>query len=113
MAPDAGGEPTGAPADAIDASFGSFADFKDRFSTSGATNFGSGWTRLVKNAGSALQIVNTTGAGNPMRDGKIPVLTMDAWEHAYYIDKRNAHPASIADFWNLVNWDFIADNFTD
>ena len=112
MAPDVGGEPTGDLAEAIIATFGSFAEFKEKFSTAGATNFGSGWTWLVKNSDGELEIVNTTGAGNPMRDGKTPILTMDVWEHAYYIDKRNARPAYIADFWNLVNWDFVSSNFS-
>jgi Fe-Mn family superoxide dismutase len=111
MGPNGGGEPTGALADAINAAFGSFADFKEKFSTSGATNFGSGWTWLVKNSDGSVEIVNTTGAGNPMRDGKTPLLTMDVWEHAYYIDKRNARPAYIADFFNVINWDFVAENF--
>lgn len=111
MAPNAGGEPTGVLAEAIIAAFGSFAEFKEKFSTAGATNFGSGWTWLVRNSDGGLEIVNTTGAGNPMRDGLTPVLTMDVWEHAYYIDKRNARPAYIADFWNLVNWDFVSSNF--
>ena len=111
MAPNAGGEPTGALADAINAAFGSFAEFKEKFSTSGATNFGSGWTWLVKNADGSVEIVNTSNAANPMRDGKTPILTMDVWEHAYYIDKRNARPAYIADFFNLVNWDFVAQNY--
>jgi Fe-Mn family superoxide dismutase len=111
MGPNGGGEPTGALADAINTAFGSFADFKEKFSTSGATNFGSGWTWLVKNSDGSVEIVNTTGAGNPMRDGKTPLLTMDVWEHAYYIDKRNARPAYIADFFNVINWDFVAENF--
>jgi Fe-Mn family superoxide dismutase len=111
MAPNAGGEPTGALADAINSAFGSFAEFKEKFSTSGATNFGSGWTWLVKNADGSVEIVNTSNAANPMRDGKTPILTMDVWEHAYYIDKRNARPAYIADFFNLINWDFVAQNY--
>jgi len=111
MAPNAGGEPTGALADAINAAFGSFAEFKEKFSTSGATNFGSGWTWLVKNADGSVEIVNTSNAANPLRDGKTPILTMDVWEHAYYIDKRNARPAYIADFFNLINWDFVAQNY--
>jgi len=77
--------------------------FKEKFSTSAATNFGCGWTWLVKNSDGSLEIVNTTGAGNPMRDGKTPLLTIDVWEHAYYIDKRNARPAYVADFWNIRN----------
>ena len=108
MAPDAGGEPTGAVADAINSAFGSFADFKEKFSTSAATNFGSGWTWLVKNADGSVEIVNTSNAGCPLTDGKTPLLTIDVWEHAYYIDKRNARPAYVESWWNLVNWDFVA-----
>ena len=108
MAPDAGGEPTGAVADAINSAFGSFADFKEKFSTSAATNFGSGWTWLVKNADGSVEIVNTSNAGCPLTDGKTPLLTIDVWEHAYYVDKRNARPAYVESWWNLVNWDFVA-----
>ena len=108
MAPGAGGEPTGAVADGINAAFGSFAGFKEKFSTSAATNFGSGWTWLVKNADGSLAIVNTSNAGCPLTDGQTPLLTVDVWEHAYYIDKRNARPAYVESWWNLVNWDFVA-----
>ena len=107
MGPNAGGEPTGALADAINAKFGSFADFKQAFTTSAATNFGSGWTWLVMKDGE-LDIVNTSNAGCPLTDGVKPLLTVDVWEHAYYIDKRNARPAYLESWWNLVNWDFVA-----
>ena len=107
MGPNAGGEPTGALADAINAKFGSFADFKQAFTTSAATNFGSGWTWLVMKDGE-LEIVNTSNAGCPLTDGVKPLLTVDVWEHAYYIDKRNARPAYLESWWNLVNWDFVA-----
>lgn len=107
MGPNAGGEPTGALADAINAKFGSFADFKQAFTTSAATNFGSGWTWLVMKDGE-LEIVNTSNAGCPLTDGMKPLLTVDVWEHAYYIDKRNARPAYLESWWNLVNWDFVA-----
>lgn len=111
MAPNAGGEPNGAIADAINSTFGSFADFKEKFSTSAVTNFGSGWTWLVKNNDGSLEIVNTGNAGCPLTDGQTPVLTIDVWEHAYYIDKRNARPAYVEAFWNLVNWDFVNSNY--
>ncbi|MEJ2317538.1 MAG: Fe-Mn family superoxide dismutase [Gammaproteobacteria bacterium] len=107
MGPNAGGEPTGALADAINAKFGSFADFKQAFTTSAATNFGSGWTWLVMKDGE-LEIVNTSNAGCPLTDGMKPLLTVDVWEHAYYIDKRNARPAYLESWWSLVNWDFVA-----
>jgi len=108
LSPDGGGEPSGALADAINAAFGSYADFKQKFSASAVGNFGSGWTWLVKGADGALEIVNTSNAGNPLTEGTTPVLTCDVWEHAYYIDYRNARPKYVEAFWNLVNWDFAA-----
>ena len=110
MGPDGGGEPTGAIAGAIDDAFGSFAEFKEKFSTSAATNFGSGWTWLVKNSAGGLEIVNTGNAESALKNGT-PLLTIDVWEHAYYVDKRNARPAYIEAWWNLVNWDFVNANF--
>tara|TARA_R110001583_G_scaffold7136_6_gene35494 strand:- start:949 stop:1530 length:582 start_codon:yes stop_codon:yes gene_type:complete len=98
-------------ATAIDATFGSFAEFKAKFSTSAATNFGSGWTWLVKNADGSIEIVNTSNAGSPLTAGQTPLLTCDVWEHAYYIDFRNARPKYVESFWGLVNWDFVAKNF--
>jgi len=111
LSPTGGGAPSGALAAAIDAAFGSFDAFKEKFSTSAATNFGSGWTWLVKGADGKLAIVNTSNAGCPITDGITPVLTCDVWEHAYYIDYRNARPKYVEAFWNLVNWDFAAANF--
>ena len=111
MGPDAGGEPSGDLADAITATFGSFAEFKEKFSTSAVTNFGSGWTWLVKNADGKLEIVNTTNAGCPLTAGLTPLLTIDVWEHAYYVDKRNARPAYVESLWNVINWNFVAGNF--
>ena len=108
MSPNGGGEPSGALADAINKAFGSFDEFKAQFSARAAGNFGSGWTWLVKNTDGSVEIVNTTGAGNPMTDGKSPILTCDVWEHAYYIDYRNARPAYVAAWWNLVNWESAA-----
>lgn len=111
MAPNAGGEPTGALADAINSTFGSFDAFKEKMSTSAVTNFGSGWTWLVKNADGKLEIVNTANAGCPLTAGLTPLMTIDVWEHAYYVDKRNARPAYVASFWNIVNWEFVSANF--
>ncbi|BAZ93062.1 superoxide dismutase [Thiohalobacter sp. COW1] len=111
MSPNGGGEPAGALADAIKAAFGSFADFKEKFSTSGATNFGSGWTWLVQKSDGSVDIMNTSNAGCPLTEGVTPLLTLDVWEHAYYIDYRNARPKYIEAFWNVVNWDFVAGNF--
>ena len=107
MGPNGGGNPTGSAADAINQAFGSFDNFKDQFSKSAATNFGSGWTWLVKNSSGALEIQNTSNAGCPMTSGNKAVLTIDVWEHAYYVDKRNARPAYIESWWNLVNWDYV------
>ncbi|MCB9060486.1 MAG: superoxide dismutase [Fe] [Halobacteriovoraceae bacterium] len=110
LKPNGGGEPTGTLAEAINKAFGSFGKFKDEFTNSAATNFGSGWTWLVKDSSGSLKIVNTDDAGCPLTDGLTPVLTIDVWEHAYYIDYRNARPDYINAFWNLVNWDFAASN---
>ena len=111
LSPNGGGEPGGALADAINSNFGSFADFKEKFSASAATNFGSGWTWLVKNSDGSLAIVNTSNAGCPLTESQTPLLTIDVWEHAYYIDFRNARPKYIETFWNLANWDFATQNF--
>jgi len=110
LSPNGGGAPSGDLGSAIAKAFGSFDDFKKAFSTSAATNFGSGWTWLVKNSDGGLEIVNTSNAGNPMTDGKTPLLTIDVWEHAYYIDFRNARPKYLEEIWKLVNWDFVAAN---
>ena len=111
LSPNGGGEPAGELAKSINAAFGDFNSFKDQFSQAAATNFGSGWTWLVKNSGGALEIVNTSNAGNPMTDDKKPLLTCDVWEHAYYIDYRNARPKYVDAFWSIVNWDFVSENF--
>jgi len=111
LSPDGGGKPGGALAGAIDSAFGSFDEFKEAFVKSATGNFGSGWTWLVKNQAGSLEIVNTSNAANPMREGKTPLLTVDVWEHAYYIDYRNARPKYLEEIWNIVNWDFVAANF--
>jgi len=110
LSPEGGGEPANALADAINDAFGSFEAFREQFSTSAVTNFGSGWTWLVKNGDGMLEIVNTSNAANPMTDGLKPLLTCDVWEHAYYIDYRNARPGYLEAFWKLVNWDFVSSN---
>jgi Fe-Mn family superoxide dismutase len=107
MAPDGGGEPTGALLNAIKSDFGSFEVFKEQFSKAAATLFGSGWAWLVKSPSGKLEIVQESNAGNPLRSGKEPILTCDVWEHAYYIDKRNLRPAYIEDFWKVVDWNTI------
>ncbi|WP_342120544.1 superoxide dismutase [Fe] [Pseudoduganella sp. OTU4001] len=111
MAPNAGGAPTGAVADAINAKFGSFDNFKAEFTKSCVGNFGSGWTWLVKKADGSVEIVNTSNATTPLTGADKPLLTCDVWEHAYYVDYRNARPKYVEIFWNLVNWDFVAKQF--
>ncbi|MFC5707559.1 superoxide dismutase [Fe] [Aeromonas eucrenophila] len=111
LSPNGGGEPTGALADAIIKAFGSFAEFKDAFTKSAIGNFGSSWTWLVKKADGSLAIVNTSNAGCPLTEaGTTPLLTVDLWEHAYYIDFRNLRPKYMETFWTLVNWEFVAKN---
>ena len=111
LSPNGGGEPTGALADAINKAFGSFAEFKDAFTKSAIGNFGSSWTWLVKKADGSLAIVNTSNAGCPLTEaGTTPLLTVDLWEHAYYIDFRNLRPKYMETFWARVNWEFVAKN---
>lgn len=111
MSPNGGGEPTGALLAAIETTFGSFAAFKEEFTKTAVTTFGSGWAWLVKNTDGSLAITSTSNAGNPLTDNKTPLLTCDVWEHAYYIDYRNARPKYMEAFWALVNWDFVSKNF--
>ena len=112
LSPNGGGEPTGALADAINAKWGSFEKFKEAFTTSAINNFGSSWTWLVKTADGGVDIVNTSNAATPLtEEGITPVLTVDLWEHAYYIDYRNARPNYMNAFWALVNWEFASKNF--
>ena len=111
LSPNGGGEATGAISDAINNAFGSFDEFKAAFTNSAINNFGSSWTWLVKNADGSLAIVNTSNAATPLtEEGVTPLLTVDLWEHAYYIDYRNARPTYLDAFWALVNWDFVAAN---
>lgn len=111
LAPNAGGEPTGALADAINAKWGSFEEFKKAFNTVAAGTFGSGWAWLVKNTDGSLDLVSTSNAATPLTTDKKPLLTCDVWEHAYYIDYRNSRPNYLEGFWKLVNWEFVAKNF--
>jgi Fe-Mn family superoxide dismutase len=110
LSPKGGGEPSGALADAIAKNFGSFAAFKEKLTNAAITQFGSGWAWLVKNADGSVAIEQTSNAGTPLKDGKQPLLTVDVWEHAYYIDYRNARPAYLEAFWKLVNWEFAGAN---
>ncbi len=113
MKPNGGGAPAGALADAINAKWGSFEDFKKAFQTSAVGNFGSGWTWLVKKADGSVDIVNMGAAGTPLTTGDKALLTIDVWEHAYYIDYRNARPKYVETFLtSLANWDFASANFS-
>lgn len=111
LSPNGGGEPTGALADAINAKWGSYAKFVEEFSAKAAGNFGSGWTWLVKTADGGLDIVNTDDAECPLTGDSKPLITCDVWEHAYYIDYRNARPSYVEAFFKLVNWDFAVSNY--
>ncbi|MDP8568798.1 superoxide dismutase [Methylophilus aquaticus] len=112
LSPNGGGEPTGALAASINAKWGSYEDFKKAFQASAVGNFGSGWTWLVKKADGSVDIVNMGAAGTPLTTGDKALLTIDVWEHAYYIDHRNARPKFVETFLNhLVNWEFAAANF--
>ena len=112
MKPAGGGEPTGALAAAIDAKWGSHAAFKEAFAKSAVGNFGSGWTWLVKKADGSVDLANTSNAGTPLTGADKALLTLDVWEHAYYIDYRNARPKFVETYLNsLVNWEFAAANF--
>lgn len=111
LTPKGKGEATGTLAQAIIEKFGSFAQFKTQFNTSAVANFGSGWTWLVKNPDGSLDIVNTGNAGNPLTSKQTPVLTVDVWEHAYYIDYRNARPKYLEEIWKIVDWNIAQQRF--
>jgi Fe-Mn family superoxide dismutase len=108
--PKADNAPAGKLADAIDKAFGSFDKFKEEFKKSAVGNFGSGWTWLVQRPDGSLGIVNTSNAATPITGSDKPLFTIDVWEHAYYIDYRNARPNYVDKFWELVNWDFATKN---
>lgn len=111
LSPKGGGQPKGPLADAIGKTFGSFDEFKQKFTQTAIGTFGSGWAWLVKNKDGTLAIVSTSNAATPMTAGQKALLTCDVWEHAYYVDYRNARAKYVESFWNLVNWDFVAKNF--
>ncbi len=111
LSPNGGGEPNGKLIEAINKAFGSFDEFKEKFTKSAITNFGSGWTWLV-NGENGLEILNTRNAETALTSGKTALLTCDVWEHAYYVDYRNARPKYVEAFWNLVNWDFVEGNLS-
>lgn len=111
MTPKGGGAPSGALADAINKKWGSYDSFREAFTKNCVGNFGSGWTWLVKRIDGTLDIVNTSNAATPLTGSDKPLLTCDVWEHAYYIDYRNARAKFVDAFWQVVNWDFVAQNY--
>jgi len=108
MGPNGGGEPSGALADAINSAFGSFGDFQSAFSAAAATRFGSGWAWLVADGG-AVSVTSTPNQDTPLMDGGTPILGIDVWEHAYYLNYQNRRPDYIAAFFNVINWDKVAE----
>jgi Fe-Mn family superoxide dismutase len=111
LKPGGGGQPKGELSKAINSAFGSFDNFKNEFTQKAVTLFGSGWAWLVKNKDGSIAVVQTSNAGTPITEGKKAILTCDVWEHAYYIDYRNARPKYVEAFWNIVNWGFAEKNF--
>ncbi len=112
MAPNAGGQPAGALAEAINKSFGGFEKFKETFSNAAMTRFGSGWAWLVKNPNGSLEILSTANQDNPISEGKFPVMGLDVWEHAYYLKYQNRRAEYVTNWWNVVNWDEVAKRFS-
>ena len=110
MAPGAGGEPSGELADAISSTFGSFAAFKEKFNAAATTRFGSGWAWLVEGAGK-LEIISLPNQDSPIMEGKLPVMGLDVWEHAYYLKYHNLRADYIKALWNVVNWEFVSDRY--
>ncbi len=110
LSPNGGSFPKGILLEEIEKNFGSFEEFKEQFSKAAISLFGSGWTWLVKKAEGKLEIIQTSNAGNPLTNGFKPLLTIDVWEHAYYIDYRNARQKFVDAFWEIVNWDFVLHN---
>lgn len=111
LTPHGKSEPQGKLSDAICTYFGDFAKFKEQFTQTALNTFGSGWAWLVKDKNHVLKIMSTSNAGNPLTEGFTPILTCDVWEHAYYIDYRNARAQYVNAFWNIINWDFASENW--
>ena len=113
MGPDGGGEPAGELADAISNTFGGFNEFKSQFSTAAANRFGSGWAWLVLDNAGSLSVVSTPNQDNPISDGLKPVMGIDVWEHAYYLNYQNRRPAYVEAWWNVVNWDAVVERYAN
>lgn len=111
MGPDGGGSPSGALADAINSAFGSFDAFKEAFAKAAGTRFGSGWAWLYVDGSGNLAVTSTPNQDTPLMDGNTPILGLDVWEHAYYLNYQNRRPDYVAAWWNVVNWDAVAENF--
>ena len=111
MGPGKGGEPTGDLAAAITSAFGSFATFKEKFAAAGVGRFGSGWAWLIADKGGAVSITSSPNQDNPISEGKTAILGLDVWEHAYYLNYQNRRPDYIAAWWNVVNWDEVAQRY--
>jgi Fe-Mn family superoxide dismutase len=111
MSPDGGGEPSGELGEAINSAFGSFDAFKEEFKNAGIGQFGSGWAWLVKNADGSVAVAKTPNQDSPISDGQTPLLGADVWEHAYYLKYQNKRPEYLDAFWNVVNWDYVAERF--
>lgn len=109
MGPGKGGSPSGELGDAIKSTFGSFAEFKEKFETAAKTRFGSGWAWLTAKGGS-LEVSSTANQDSPILEGKVPILGLDVWEHAYYLNYQNRRPEYVSAFWNVVNWEKVAEN---
>jgi superoxide dismutase, Fe-Mn family len=113
MSPGGGGTPDGALGEAIEATFGSFDEFKSAFSAAAGTRFGSGWAWLVATSSGSLAVYSTANQDSPLMDGDTPILGLDVWEHAYYLNYQNRRPDYVSAFWNVVNWEAVADNYDD
>ncbi len=111
FSPNGARTPQGTLADAINKQYGSFDKFKEEFTAAGATLFGAGWAWLAKNSDGKLEIIKESNAGNPLRNGLIPILTVDVWEHAYYLDTQNARPQYLKNFWEVLDWNKIGERF--
>ena len=111
MGPGGGGEAAGALAKAIDAAFGSFASFQEKFSNAALTQFGSGWAWLIVDSAGELQVVSTSNQATPLSEGATPLMTLDVWEHAYYLKYQNRRPDHVKAWWNVVNWAEVGRNF--